>query len=58
MTWKPRSGVGTTVPQRGYPVSVATLMPGSPDRIGQAIDRAFSESPDCPGIAQQGETGL
>jgi site-specific recombinase XerD len=33
------------------------LMPGSPDRIRQAIDRAFSEVPDCPGIAQGGETG-
>jgi integrase len=34
------------------------LMPGSPDRMRQAIDRAFSESPDCPGIAPEGETGL
>lgn len=33
------------------------LMPGTPDRIRQAIDRAFSEAPDCPGIAQGGETG-
>jgi integrase len=28
------------------------LMPGSPDRMRQAIDRAFSEPADCPGIAQ------
>jgi hypothetical protein len=27
------------------------LMPGSPDRMRLAIDRAFSESPDCPEIA-------
>jgi integrase len=33
------------------------LMPGSPDKMRQAIDRAFSESPDCPGIAQEGEKG-
>ena len=33
------------------------LMPGSPDRMRQVIDRAFSEFPDCPGIAQDGETG-
>ena len=33
------------------------LMPGTPDRIRQAIDRAFSEAPDRPGIAQGGETG-
>ena len=33
------------------------LMPGSPDRMRQVIDRAFSETPDCPGIAQDGETG-
>lgn len=31
------------------------LMPGSPDRMQQAVDRAFSDSPDCPGIAQEGE---
>lgn len=33
------------------------LVPGSPDKMRQAIDRAFSESPDCPGIAQEGENG-
>jgi hypothetical protein len=26
-------------------------------RMRQAVDRAFSESADCPVIAQQGETG-
>ena len=34
------------------------LMPGSPDRMRQAIDRGFSESPDCPEIAPGGKTGL
>jgi hypothetical protein len=33
------------------------LVPGSPDKMRQAIDLAFSESPDCPGIAQEGENG-
>jgi site-specific recombinase XerD len=28
------------------------LMPGSPDRIRQVIDRAFKDEPDCPDIAQ------
>jgi integrase len=32
------------------------LMPGSPDRMRQAIDRAFGDSPDCPEIAQEGDT--
>ena len=34
------------------------LMPGSPDRMRQAIDRALSESPDFPEIAPEGKTGL
>jgi hypothetical protein len=34
------------------------LMPGSPDGMRQAINRAFSESPDCPEIAPEGKTGL
>ena len=32
--------------------------PLSPDRMRQAIDRAFSESPDCPEIAPGAKTGL
>ena len=32
------------------------LMPDSPDRMRQAVDRAFSEAADCLGIAQEGET--
>ena len=32
--------------------------PGSPDRVRQAIDRAFIEVPDHPEITQEGETGL
>jgi integrase len=31
------------------------LMPGAPDKMRQAIDRAFNESPDCRGIVQEGE---
>jgi hypothetical protein len=34
------------------------VMPGSPYRMRLAIGRAFSESPDCPEIAPEGETGL
>ena len=34
------------------------LMPGSPDRMRQAIDRAFSEYPDCPEIDPEGKAGL
>ena len=30
----------------------------SPDRVRQAIDRAFSEAPDHPEITQEGETSL
>jgi hypothetical protein len=32
--------------------------PGSPDRVRQALDRAFIEVPDHPGITQEGGTGL
>ena len=31
------------------------MMPGSPDRVRQAIDRAFSEAPDHPEITQEGK---
>jgi hypothetical protein len=31
---------------------------GAPDKMRQAIDRAFSEAPDHPEITQDGETGL
>jgi integrase len=34
------------------------LMPGSPDMVRQAIDRAFSDAPDHPEITPDGETGL
>ena len=34
------------------------LMPGSPDRVRQAIDRAFSETPDHPEIIPESKTGL
>lgn len=34
------------------------LMPSAPDRMRKAVDHAFfDEAPDCPGIAQGGETG-
>ena len=33
-------------------------MPGSPDRVRQAIDRAFSETPDHPEIIPESKTGL
>jgi hypothetical protein len=29
------------------------LVPGSPDKMRRAIDRAFSESPDCPGLPRR-----
>ena len=39
----------------GFTLRVYThLMPGTPDRLRQAVDRAFSTSSDCPGIAQGG----
>jgi hypothetical protein len=33
-------------------------MRGSPDRVRQAIDRAFSEATDYPEITQESETSL
>ena len=65
--WRVRSLPGPAVPgelvvQLGHgcapggavvrPTPCCHLMPGAPDRMGQAIDRALSGSPDCPGIAQ------
>jgi hypothetical protein len=35
-----------------------TKLLGAPDKMRQAIDRAFSEAPDHPEITQDGETGL
>lgn len=29
------------------------LLPGAPEKVRDAIDRAFSESQDCPGIARE-----
>jgi site-specific recombinase XerD len=34
------------------------LMPDSPDRVRQAIDRAFSQAPDHPEITQESTTSL
>ena len=37
----------------GFTLRVYThLMPGAPDRMRQAIDRALSDPPNCPGIAR------
>jgi integrase len=39
----------------GFTLSVyCHLMQGAPDRMRQAVNRAFSEPPDCPDIAQRG----
>jgi len=42
----------------GFTLRVYThLMPSAPERARDAIDRAFRARPDCPGVAQGGETG-
>jgi site-specific recombinase XerD len=40
----------------GFTLRVYThLMPASPERMRQAVNRAFSESADCPDITPEGQ---